>query len=112
SGPADAVVRLWDVRPGGGARVLKGGSELVSVAFAPDGKLVVGAGRGFVNLWDARTGQERLRLHHGAAPCGACFTPDGKAVASGGGYQVILWDALSGKRRWAVEARGHVNSVA
>jgi WD40 repeat protein len=62
SGSADKTVRLWDAVTRVALHTLEGHSDWVrSVAFSPDGKVVVsGSDDKTVKLWDAVT---RVALH-------------------------------------------------
>ena len=74
--------------------------EVHSVAFSPDGKLLVsGSEDGKVRLWnvDAQKVQSTLDSHKGAV-YGVAFSPDGKQLASAGADGTArLWDAATGK---------------
>jgi eukaryotic-like serine/threonine-protein kinase len=75
-------------------------SDVVEVAFTPDGKRVVSADKdGSIQLWDATTGQQlgTLKGHEGHV-LGLAVGPDGSLVASGGfDKSVRLWDSESGE---------------
>ena len=65
--------------------------DVISVAFSPDGKLLLAAGSIYptVTLWDVASGQEVGTLDTGAVSCVA-FSPDGKLLASVSGNEVTL----------------------
>jgi RNA polymerase sigma factor (sigma-70 family) len=88
--PPGAVARLGTVR-------FRQGSNIGSIAFAPDGKIVGTAGDDdVVRLWDLATGKELA--HFGQTHTGAltdiAFSPDGKTFAAAGGYgeRIYLFD--------------------
>ncbi|SNY80635.1 WD40 repeat [Nocardia amikacinitolerans] len=71
--------------------------EVNKIAFSPDGKRIVSAGRdATVRLWDAETQQpigEPMRGHIGPVMTVA-FSPDGSELVSGGVDRTVrLWDA-------------------
>jgi WD40 repeat protein len=102
SGSYDKTVRLWDAVTGAPLETLEGhSSSAVSVAFSPDGLMVVSSSYdNTARLWDALTGVllQTFKGHSGSARSVA-FSPDGKLmhslfvskdwVADGQGY--ILW---------------------
>jgi RNA polymerase sigma factor (sigma-70 family) len=102
-------IRLWEVATGRERkRQTLPGKRILSVAFSPDGKmLVVGVGEGDWNkpcdlqLWDASATKEirTLRGHKGWAWC--AFAPDSKTLASWSNASVDatirLWDLRTGK---------------
>jgi WD40 repeat protein len=96
SGSADGTVRLWDVngRPLGSWPDEH--KQVLTVAFAPDGRSAASAGSGRTTVWDMPAGRRRHRFDPDFARrrenrnpniIGACravaFGPDGRLVAVG-----------------------------
>jgi WD40 repeat protein len=94
---AGSVVRLYNVPQGRSLSVCSGHSGMVSsVAFSPDGRLLVTGGADTtVRIWSVEDGQELScwRGHHGRVEC-VSFHPNGRVVASGSAQpgDVRLWD--------------------
>src|SRR6266446_7468100 len=78
---------------------LKGhGAEVYSVAFSPDGKLLVtGSFDNTLKLWDVASGKE-LKTYagpqgHTKQVLSVAFSPDGQFIASGGADNTLkIWD--------------------
>ena len=123
SASSDNSVRLWDAKSGKLKKILKGyTSYKTSVAYSPDGKvLVVASGGSTVKLWDTKSDELKLTIsgHIDDEINSAVYSPDGKMLATALGNvhknkgDVRLWDAKSGKLKQTL--KGHtepVNSVA
>ncbi len=108
SGGADGTARSWELATGkalvtlatGKALVTLGGlrdaTSVLSVAFAPDGRVAVGSSDGTLRLWQPR-GQEVQALDKHDVPVQAvAFSPDGQLLASAAMDTVRLFDAHSG----------------
>jgi hypothetical protein len=98
-------------------QTLEGHSHWVtSVAFSPDGKLIVsGSYDETVRLWDAVTGTALQTLKgHSSVVTSVAFSPDGKLVVSGSYDKTVrLWNAVTGAALQTL--KGHssvVTSVA
>jgi WD40 repeat protein len=102
-------LRVWDVRAGSEALVLRGHLErLEAVAFSPDGQTLASAGFDpGIKLWDGHTGVERRTLHGHTARVGAlAFSPAGKVLASGSADQTVrLWDVARAVLRRTLPTR-------
>jgi len=111
SGSNDTMLRLWDAQTGQSIgeplRAHEGtiffglmGTGVSSVAFNPDGTLIVSGGGKTVRLWDAASWQPigvPLRGHEGNVYCVA-FSPDGTRIVSSGHDRTLwLWDAKTGQ---------------
>jgi WD40 repeat protein len=98
-------------------QILEGHSAQVrSVAFSPDGKLVVSvSGDETVRLWDTATGAALQTLEgHSDLVNSVAFSPDGKLVVSGSGDETVrLWDTATGAALQTLEGHSaQVRSVA
>jgi RNA polymerase sigma factor (sigma-70 family) len=120
----DRRTRLWDVATGRELQSFAHTSDVIAVAFSPDGKTLAAAGGehlakepadNSIRLWEVATGKERCRLEgHQNAVWTLAFSPDGKTLASGGSDSAVrIWDAQTGKSRRQFDGhRGIVMSVA
>jgi RNA polymerase sigma factor (sigma-70 family) len=107
------VVKVWDTKTADLKHTLTSGgdSQLLCVAFAPDGKLVAAGdfSKKTVLLWDAGTGALKRTLQTGEVqPWSLVFSPDSKTLIVGGqkakGAGVVgLWDVGTGKLKHTLE---------
>ncbi|MDX1882126.1 TIR domain-containing protein [Mycolicibacterium sp. 120270] len=104
SGEVEAA-RIWNPDDGTQVRALTSdgvasadATGARSVAFSPDGSMVVtGTDKG-AQIWDMPSGQLRLTFDgHGGVVSGVVFTPGNKQVVSvGPDGAMLLWDATTG----------------
>jgi WD40 repeat protein len=111
-GPLPPNLRLWDLQA---KREVYGLSEHLlvwSVAFSPDGRFILSAGKDkSPRLAEARDGGEVRRFEgHQEDGCCADFFPDGRRVLSGGADRTLrLWDVATGKEVGRLV--GHTSAV-
>jgi WD40 repeat protein len=92
----DGRLRLFAVATSKELKVFpKIGDDIVSVAFAPDGKTVAAAGDN-IHLYDPATGKERLRIERRAR--GLAFSRDGMVLTGAVSGAIYRWDVASGRQ--------------
>src|SRR5262249_4410852 len=93
------VAQLWDVASSRKGASFSGGStEIVSMAFSPDGKTLALLSNKYksIQLWDVGTGSNTQTVKDPAGVDALVFSPDGKTLASTSGSAIKLWDVASG----------------
>jgi WD40 repeat protein len=114
------VVKIWDAKTLALKQTLREGSQLVGVAFSPDGKQLAAGdpSRKAVYLWNAGSGALERTLRTGEAqPWSLAFSPDSKTLAVGGqkgdrSGEVTLWSPATGDLKLALPVAAFVNAVA
>src|SRR5262245_15872090 len=94
---------------------LQGGTTR-TVAFSPDGKMLVSVGSPpEVFLWDVSGQASKLRRKiagHAYNVLGAAFSPDGKMLVSGGSDGTVrLWDLTGPEPKAKLPVKGHDDEV-
>jgi WD40 repeat protein len=96
------IVKRWD--PLSGRQVSPAakasGSDTLSVALSPGGRLLARGGTGNVQLWDLSSGHQRADLSSGTGDdFGAiAFSPDGRLLAGGTATGIVwIWNISSGQ---------------
>jgi WD40 repeat protein len=74
--------------------------DLGSIAFSPDGRLMVAVGSHLVFVIDARTGAQLWTKDLGFSVAGATFSQDSRSIATGSDAASLMFDAESGAERW------------
>ena len=113
---SNGIIHLWDVDIGTPIHTLTGHTDIVSVAFSPDGQtLVSGSLDNTLRLWDVATGQHLQTLTgHWQEFTTVVFSPDGQTLVSGSWDGTIrLWDVATGEPFQTLGGHTHItNSIA
>jgi RNA polymerase sigma factor (sigma-70 family) len=123
SGTDEGAVELWEPATGKKRWQSKQGGQVLTLAFAPDGKaLVAGGGLGpwwtaakqnepFLVVLDSGGGREVRRIRtDSSSVASVAFSTDGKTLAAGLGGSIRVWDTVTGEERST--PAGHDNVVA
>jgi WD40 repeat protein len=102
SGALDGTIKFWDLVNGRVLKEINQGTEVMSLAFSPDGRnLLSGVGRAPYqsHVWDAATGNEVASYggHDNIVLATALAGNKLAATAGGNDNEIHLWDAESGK---------------
>ncbi len=94
--------------------ICRAGTQVVDVAFGPDGlRLATAQLDGTAVIWDAANGKVLHRLPgRDVGVRGVAFSPDGWRVASNSFGVTMLWDAMTGKLIDRLETVGYGWGVA
>ena len=85
AGAYGGEILLWDVKSGALMRELNHTSQVRSIAFSPDGRMLASSSRkGKVILWDVKAGTRKQELNYTDWVECVVFSPDGRTLASGG----------------------------
>ena len=109
---ASNLIHLWDPLTGQTTATLRHDAAVRSIAFSPDGLLLVSASEdNTVRLWNPETHVLEATLRgHTDSVLSVAFDPDGMLVASGGADGAVrLWDPHT--QTLEATLRGHTDSV-
>lgn len=107
----DCTVRLWDLRTGECLRMIREGSIVGRLAFAPDGQIITPCWDGTIGIWDAADGRLARRIRAHTRPVLRCvLSPDGQRILSSSSDRTLaLWERSSGRQIHRL--MGHTGSV-
>lgn len=111
SGAYDGTVRLWNLESGQEVRKLDVPRGYVSLAYLPDGRLLIGCQDGVTRLWDLVAGKEvRTFLRHVKSVYTLAVSADGRRFLTGGqDGKSYLWSVDSSEPVRLLE--GHTSWV-
>jgi WD40 repeat protein len=98
TGGDDNTAILWDLASEREIRRFNQSNAVLSLAFSPDGRLVLTGDSNGAHLWEAATGKELRRFASQVAVDALAFSPDGRFVFTSGLPQSHLWEAATGKQ--------------
>ncbi len=92
SGSSDGTVKLWDLNSYQLIASLNNENAVNTIAFSPDGKLLVSAGINSIKFWHLGTKKLIKTLTFTGAIFSIAFSPDGKTLIRGGDDKIIkIW---------------------
>ena len=108
---------IYNARTGAEVTLLSGHQgDVLSIAYAPDGKMLASAGRDeSIRLWHPKTSQHLATLTgHGGLVTSLAFSPDGKKLVSGSGDATVrLWSIETRQQLWSEDTpqkRSHAHA--
>ena len=110
----NGFVRFWDVSTGKTLRKLEHPSNVMEVAFRPDGEMLASwSGDGIIRLWNVSSGKIVHTIENMWSINTLVFSPDCRTLAVGSS-SLRLWDVSTGEaiRRLNAENVGSTNSIA
>jgi WD40 repeat protein/tRNA A-37 threonylcarbamoyl transferase component Bud32 len=111
------LVKIWNLTRREVVAIFNGNSsDIGSIDFSPDGKLLGSITHRTVSMWDVKS-QTNLWIRQTSVPAGALlFTRDGTKVISGGGESgnLLVWDAATGAdlERFPLVHQGWIEGIA
>jgi WD40 repeat protein len=111
---SDGKIRIWNLAaPQAPVRVLNQGAPARSVAYSPDGRLLLTSGGSAARLWDTATGVLLHRLPTDRTGRSASFSDDGSLVVTvENGASARIWDASTGAPIQTLTQRAEITSAA
>ena len=113
SGSRDRTIRLWDAATSEHLKTLTGhNSNIHSIAFSPDERMLASGSDGEIRLWNASTGQYLQTLaEYTSGVSSVAFSVDGRILAGGSDGEILLWDVVTGSQFKKILVDGYVNRI-
>lgn len=114
TGSVDGILRVWDTSTGRILVEMKHGSEINSIDFSPDSRLIASAGEDHrVHIWDSQTGERLTSLvGHKNEVMRVRFASDGfRIVTASLDRTACIWEVGTGKVVHQLPHNGEVIDV-
>jgi WD40 repeat protein len=123
AGAFDGRIRVFQTTPTAPVELSANTKKALHVAYSPDGKSIVSAGRNgegpvlnaeSLKIWNVKSRSFRALRGHNDYVVSASWSPDGKYIVSGGGEtdnRVLLWNADTTERITSFTGTGHFKDV-
>lgn len=100
SGGSDGEIKVWDAQTGKYQRSLLGHKNIIrSLAFSPDGSILVSGSDQRIKIWNFETGGTlRSFFGHPDWIRGLVVSSDGQFMLSTGDAKIKIWDIKTGKK--------------
>lgn len=116
SAAAERKVRVWSVTTGKTTKTLEALTDLVSLAWSPDGALLAGGQSDHrLPIWQTASGKLLGTLEEGGSPpqvSALAWAPGGQLLAAGrGNHTMQLWNPRTGKKHFSLQMMAPVQRV-
>ena len=108
----DPIARVWDGKNGALLLSLKDSDVITSVAFRPDGALILTTTKRSASLWSADRGEKVAGLETDAEVIATAFSSDGSLIVLGHATgAAVVWDSALAQRRQSCDHGSPMDQV-